>query len=631
MGLRPCPRSRLQRAPLTTPGPGGNWPTAGRHPGCGLEPRGPAAPAGSGWRPAAQRAPVPSIPDRGRQGRRDSNPERQDRLPTGKELSRPEKKAARPATSGGGGGCGWAEPLRHGPAPAGVPSDSFRVSQSIHQSVGPSVHPSIRPKHAAAAGRIRAPPSWAGELAAAAPRAHPSASSLRPRPAWSLWSSLACCWTSWPSLCCCRYCPGCWRATAVPTILSMAHGSKGWTGLLQPSGCQRRRGLIGSVFSVLQFLSAPLTGAISDCLGRRPVMLLSLAGLVTSYAVWAASESFVAFLASRVIGGISKGNVSLSTAIIADLGSPPARSRGMAVIGVAFSLGFMLGPMLGASLPVQTAPWLALLFAISDLLFVFCFLPETLPPEKRAPSISLGFRAAADLLSPLALLRFSAVARGQDPPTGDRLSHLRRLGLVYFLFLFLFSGLEYTLSFLAHQRFQFSSLQQGKMFFFIGLTMATIQGAYARRISPGRETAAVKRALLLLVPAFLLIGWGRTLPVLGLGLLLYSFAAAVVVPCLSSVVAGYGSPGQKGVVMGTLRSLGALARAMGPMVAASGEGPGEPGQALGAAGSWLEPPSLACLCSCLLSSGPCTGWRGPSPASPCAQGSSCCPSSSCGP
>ncbi|KAF6131469.1 major facilitator superfamily domain containing 10 [Phyllostomus discolor] len=241
----------------------------------------------------------------------------------------------------------------------------------------------------------------------------------------------------------------------------------------------------------------------------------------------------------------------------------------MAVLGVAFSLGFTLGPMLGASLPVQTAPWLALLFAVSDLLFLFCFLPETLPPEKRAPSITLGLQAAADLLSPLALLRFSAVAHGQDPPTRDSLDHLRRLGLVYFLYLFLFSGLEYTLSFLAHQRFQFSSLQQGKMFFFIGLTMATIQGAYARRIGPGREVAAVKRAILLLVPAFLLIGWGHTLPVLGLGLLLYSFAAAVVVPCLSSVVAGYGSPGQKGTVMGTLRSLGALARAVGPMAAAS--------------------------------------------------------------
>ncbi|XP_054342585.1 major facilitator superfamily domain-containing protein 10 isoform X3 [Pongo pygmaeus] len=389
-------------------------------------------------------------------------------------------------------------------------------------------------------------------------------------------------------------------------------------------------GLIGSAFSVLQFLCAPLTGATSDCLGRRPVMLLCLMGVATSYAVWATSRSFAAFLASRLIGGISKGNVSLSTAIVADLGSPLARSQGMAVIGVAFSLGFTLGPMLGASLPLEMAPWFALLFAASDLLFIFCFLPETLPLEKRAPSIALGFRDAADLLSPLALLRFSAVARGQDPPSGDRLSSLRRLGLVYFLYLFLFSGLEYTLSFLTHQRFQFSSLQQGKMFFLIGLTMATIQGAYARRIHPGGEVAAVKRALLLLVPAFLLIGWGRSLPVLGLGLLLYSFAAAVVVPCLSSVVAGYGSPGQKGTVMGTLRSLGALARAAGPLVAASGEGAGWCWGSLGAthlpSPPQCQPPRG--LGDAAISP-QCTGWPGPRPASPRGPGSFCSPSSSC--
>uniref|UniRef100_A0A2R8MYK1 Major facilitator superfamily domain containing 10 n=1 Tax=Callithrix jacchus TaxID=9483 RepID=A0A2R8MYK1_CALJA len=341
-------------------------------------------------------------------------------------------------------------------------------------------------------------------------------------------------------------------------------------GARQPHGSDLSlSGLIGSAFSVLQFLSAPLTGATSDCLGRRPMMLLSLTGVATSYAVWATSGSFAAFLASRLIGGISKGNVSLSTAIIADLSSPLARSQGMAVIGVAFSLGFTLGPMLGASLPVEMAPWFALLFAASDLLFIFCFLPETLPVEKRAPSIALGFRGAADLLSPLALLHFSAVAHGQNPPAGDRLSSLRRLGLVYFIYLFLFSGLEYTLSFLTHQRFQFSSLQQGKMFFLIGLTMATIQGAYARRIHPGGEVAAVKRALLLLVPAFLLIGWGHSLPMLGLGLLLYSFAAAVVVPCLSSVVAGYG--GRRAVAPDCI-SPHRLARAEGHMPAPSGSG-----------------------------------------------------------
>uniref|UniRef100_A0A8C7E8U9 Major facilitator superfamily domain containing 10 n=1 Tax=Nothoprocta perdicaria TaxID=30464 RepID=A0A8C7E8U9_NOTPE len=87
-------------------------------------------------------------------------------------------------------------------------------------------------------------------------------------------------------------------------------------------------GLIGSIFSILQFFSSPLTGAVSDCLGRRPVILMTM-GLIASYALWAASRTFGIFLLSRIIGGISKGNVSLSTAIIADLHSPKARSKGM--------------------------------------------------------------------------------------------------------------------------------------------------------------------------------------------------------------------------------------------------------------------------------------------------------------
>ncbi|XP_068926940.1 major facilitator superfamily domain-containing protein 10 isoform X2 [Petaurus breviceps papuanus] len=321
-------------------------------------------------------------------------------------------------------------------------------------------------------------------------------------------------------------------------------------------------GLIGSIFSILQFFFSPLTGAASDSFGRRPVMLLTLVGLIMSYALWALSKSFGAFLLSRVIGGISKGNVSLSTAVIADLSSPQARSKGMAMIGVAFSLGFTIGPMIGAYLAAETgkgdvfyfhAALLALVFAISDLVFVFCFLPETLPREKRVSSVLSGFQAASDLLSPVALFQFSAVTRGKDSPSREKLQNLKVLGLVYFLYLFLFSGLEYTLSFLTHQRFHFSSMQQGQMFFFIGITMAVIQGGYARRIKPGCEIQAVKRAILLLIPAFLLIGWAWNVMVLGVGLLLYSF----------------GSAGQKGTIMGTLRSLGALARAVGPIVSAT--------------------------------------------------------------
>ncbi|XP_069352770.1 major facilitator superfamily domain-containing protein 10 isoform X2 [Eulemur rufifrons] len=386
-------------------------------------------------------------------------------------------------------------------------------------------------------------------------------------------------------------------------------------------------GLIGSVFSILQFLSAPITGAVSDSLGRRPVMLLSLTGLAASYAVWATSRSFAAFLASRVIGGISKGNVSLSTAIIADLGSPPARSQGMAVIGVAFSLGFTLGPMLGASVSVEAAPWFALLFAVADLLFIFCFLPETLPPEKRGAEVLPAHRLPGQKPSPppgrplqlvpagtfrrpgIPRCRRSAQPCGptaflscrpwpgpphwrqaQPPaPTGPGLfplplpvlgpGVLAELPCTPALPVQQPAAGEDVFLHRPHHGHHPGHLHpadqpwQGSCSREAGREAPRVGGRWYSALSEAgvvlRPPCPALQAILLLVPAFLLIGWGHTLPVLGLGLLLYSFAAAVVVPCLSSVVAGYGSPAQKGTVMGTLRSLGALARAVGPVVAAS--------------------------------------------------------------
>lgn len=336
-------------------------------------------------------------------------------------------------------------------------------------------------------------------------------------------------------------------------------------------------GLIGSLFSLLQFLASPVTGALSDRHGRRPLLILTTFGLMSSYAVWAVSKSFTMFLLFRVIGGLCKGNVSLCTAIMADLPCPKARNRGMAMIGVAFSLGFTVGPLMGAYFAIssrttgsvfyQTPALLALAFSAADLLFIWLTLPETL--TKDVKTSSSGFGDPGDLLSPLSLFHFSAVSKTKDPPSEGRMQKLRVLGLVYFCYLFLFSGLEFTLSFLTHQRFQFTSMQQGKMFFFIGVIMAVIQGGYARRIKPGHHIKAVRVAILMLIPAFLLIGLSWNLTMLYAGLALYSFAAAIVVPCLSTLVSDHGSANQKGTVMGILRSLGALARALGPVVSSS--------------------------------------------------------------
>ncbi|KAK0143467.1 Major facilitator superfamily domain-containing protein 10 [Merluccius polli] len=319
-------------------------------------------------------------------------------------------------------------------------------------------------------------------------------------------------------------------------------------------------GLIGSLFSLLQFLSSPLTGVASDRYGRRPLLLLTTFGLLCSYAVWAASRSFSMFLVFRVIGGVCKGNVSLCTAIVADLPCPKARNRGMAMIGIAFSLGFTVGPLMGAYFAINTSrgelfhqypALLALVFSLADLLFIWLLLPETLAKDCQVSSS--GLEDPKDLLSPFSLFYFSAVSRVKDPPSRQKMRKLQVLGLVYFTYLFLFSGLEFTLSFLTHQRFQFTSMQQGKMFFFIGVIMALIQGGYSRRIQPGHHIKAVRTAIMALIPAFILVGLAWNLVMLYLGLALYAF----------------GSAGQKGTVMGILRSLGALARALGPIVASS--------------------------------------------------------------
>jgi MFS family permease len=124
--------------------------------------------------------------------------------------------------------------------------------------------------------------------------------------------------------------------------------------------------------------------------------------------------------------------------------------------------------------------------------------------------------------------------------------------------------MEFTLTFLTHIRFGFTSMQQGKMFFFIGLLMAVLQGGVVRRLPLGSEQKYAMMGLLLIVPSFAIVGSAYSLPTLYLGLSLYAISTAFVVPMLSSLGSQYGGDHQKGAVMGVFRSLGALGRALGP-------------------------------------------------------------------
>ncbi len=252
------------------------------------------------------------------------------------------------------------------------------------------------------------------------------------------------------------------------------------------------------------------------------------------------------------------------------------RQKGMALIGIAFSIGFIAGPLIGAAFAVwakgQTAggewyvfpAFVALSLSLLDLAFFAIKFRETLPPEKRLHSLEEALKQAVTYINPLSLFNFESLKKNLK---AEEMDNLKTIGRTYFVYLFLYSGLEFTLTFLTHLRFNFNSMDQGKMFLFIGVLMALVQGGYVRRIPPGKEKAMVLRGLLIIVPSFAIIGFAQNKLTLYFGLSLYALSTSVVVPCLTTIVSHYGSVSQKGIVMGVYRSLGALGRALGPVFA----------------------------------------------------------------
>ncbi|KAJ8681672.1 hypothetical protein QAD02_017464 [Eretmocerus hayati] len=333
-------------------------------------------------------------------------------------------------------------------------------------------------------------------------------------------------------------------------------------------------GFLGSMYSFLQFLGSPIVGALSDVYGRKPLMLLCLTGIALSYLLWALSSNFGLFILARVLGGISKGNVSLSMAIISDVTSPASRGKAMALVGIAFSVGFVLGPMIGAmfariSIGSREGQWYALpaMFAfflsMCDLFYVAINMEESLPVQYRARSLMNGISGALTYINPTDLFQFNGV----DGLTNSERLRLRSLGRTYFLYLFIYSGLEFTLTFLTHYSFGFTRMQQGWMFLGIGMTMAILQGSWVRRVPEHKTKAVTEMGLWLVIPSFICIGIAKDVTMLYFGVFLFSVSTAMVVTCMMTLVTRVGPENQKGIITGIFRSLGALARACGPIVA----------------------------------------------------------------
>ncbi|KAJ2559702.1 hypothetical protein EV175_000208 [Coemansia sp. RSA 1933] len=356
-------------------------------------------------------------------------------------------------------------------------------------------------------------------------------------------------------------------------------------------------GLLGSLYSMLQCLVAPVIGRVADRIGRRRTLMVCMAGNIAWTVVWVFAGSFETFLVARIIAGLSEGNVQLSNTIIADVTDPQTRSHGMALVGIAFAIGFTLGPSIGAyfaqlnpdlllaakgSTVFEYAPFaMAALFSLALLIvecvYLFVRLPETLHYATRSSTTSTTSSN-------------KTAAKGKKQgPDGASAAVLRRLNYMHFAYLFFFSGMEYTLTFLTHDKFGFTNAQQGKLLGFIGITSTLIQGGYVRRVK-GKQNGSGKTRDKSLVSqgmvgcAFGLFSiaycclrieaddanaqwwlWGGAV---GLAL-----ASATVVNCLNSLVSlvanNSSTGGDIGRRLGDFRSAGQIGRALGPMFACS--------------------------------------------------------------
>jgi MFS family permease len=332
-------------------------------------------------------------------------------------------------------------------------------------------------------------------------------------------------------------------------------------------------GLIGAGYSAVQFLAAPFWGRLSDHIGRRPVLIVSCAGNTLAYLIWIVADDFAILLLSRLLAGVMTGNVAAANAAVADISTPATRAKGMGILGMAFGLGFILGPVIGGIsyelLPrIDQIPWLAALganefstpalvaFLLSawNLLWIVTRFRETLPPERRS-TVSEGRS-----INPVALL---------VPRFGTRVALLNLAFLVHTV---LFAGMEATLVFLTAQRCGFTPLDNAWLFAWMALVSALVQGGVYRRLAGRVDQRTLALAgFFALIPGFLLTAMVDWLPhtwLLVLGISVLGVGTGLVFPALNTMVSLAVDERTQGAVLGSFRSAGALGRAIGPLLGA---------------------------------------------------------------
>ena len=322
--------------------------------------------------------------------------------------------------------------------------------------------------------------------------------------------------------------------------------------------------LLGSTYSLMQFLFVPVRGRLSDRVGRRPVLLWSIAGTALAMAGLgsglAIGRSIVWLFAARIFGGIATANLGTASAYIADITKPEERAKGMGMIGVAFGLGFILGPALGGALakvPVHghfgALPcFVAAGLSVVNFVWAVLGVGESLPPEKRA-------RIARRSLAPM---NVAAMRRAFALPG------LARGVIVNFLIVLAFTNLDQTFTFFNADLFAIDERGTGYLLAFIGVVAALVQGGVIRPLSKRVSDAALVRSGVFLqalaFAGFVAAGTTASRAMLYASGALLALGNGLSQPSTSAYVSKCAPPEQQGEALGTYQSFASLARTFGP-------------------------------------------------------------------
>lgn len=335
-------------------------------------------------------------------------------------------------------------------------------------------------------------------------------------------------------------------------------------------------GALGSLFSLLQAVASPVIGRLSDTHGRRPALLCSMAGNIASVALWVAATDFRTFLASRIVGGLSEGNVQLANAIATDISDESQRGSTMAIVGACFSIAFTFGPALGAALanittvaanPFATAAGFSLVLISVETLYIYLYLPETHPRlSKITPAAAKGTpeKESAKSKKPE---DESKVPQPQPQLPKQHTNNPILLNLTHFLFLLPFSGLEFSLPFLTATFYSSStaspSALNGRLLSVMGLIASLLQGTIVRRLPP---LLTIRAGVLACTISFFLLASVQSITGLYAAGCLLAITSATVVTGLNSLGSLEAGEGERGAMLGRLRSWGQVGRASGPVL-----------------------------------------------------------------